>query len=290
MTSAGPYYERTGARSPIEPGSGHRARGSLETVRPRRNGPLDARNFLGVALIGLAPKSQRAIIGGFADDARPGHALRDHSQFPQPADREDPGRDRGGGIAGLSARGASTNVDSAILCCLKCTAKPAEMRVGGERNHGVSWARITFLFQENRRRWYANVEELGVLRNGVWTTPLCFRHRSVFSPRGGRRNRTAVARPLDREDFLRFGDCIVNSVPRANSQFHGLGAKPSRLTGFPSLNAEAGRFTSRYLHWYVNYACRTISCAAATRQPGRHPLFRVARPEEKARSLARRQR
>jgi glycine/D-amino acid oxidase-like deaminating enzyme len=66
---------------------------------------LSRRDFLSVALIGLAPKSGRVIEGGFVNESHTlGHRLRDGAAFPTPRQtRKTSVAIVGGGIAGLSA-------------------------------------------------------------------------------------------------------------------------------------------------------------------------------------------
>ncbi len=63
------------------------------------------RKFLGIALVGLTPKTDRPVAGSFVYPSQLwGHRLRDHAVFPPPARTlKIPVVIAGGGVAGLSA-------------------------------------------------------------------------------------------------------------------------------------------------------------------------------------------
>ncbi|HYM06923.1 MAG TPA: hypothetical protein VEU11_10220, partial [Terriglobales bacterium] len=133
------------------------------------------------------------------------------------------------------------------------------------------------------------LEELGVLRNGVWEERyLCFSPQERLYLHGrwqeGIEPLTAATR-RDQQEFARFAS-RMNEF-RATGQFTipmELGAKPSPLDSL-SMAAWMGqeRFTSPYLRWYVNYACRDDygALAADTSAWAGVHYFASREPEEK---------
>ena len=269
-------------------------RGSLDTVRPRaQTGRWTRRNFLSAALIGLTPKSQRAINGVFVDDGHgPGHALRDHSQFPS-AKRtvKIPVVIVGGGIAGLSAAWRLDKRGFRDFVLLEMLGQAGgNARWGENEITAYPWAAHYVPVPGKKTALVRELfEELGVLRNGVWDDRyLCFspQERLFLHGRWQEGIEPAVgATPRDHEDFSRFGDRIRQF--RATGEFTipmDLGAEPSwldRLSIAEWLRQE--RFTSRYLHWYVNYACRDDygALAADTSAWAGIHYFASRDPEEK---------
>jgi hypothetical protein len=105
-------------------------------------------------------------------------------------------------------------------------------------------------------------EELGVLRNGVWEERhLCFSPQERLYLHGRWQEGIEPAIGLgtrDREQFAHFADLVKEF--RATGEFTipmELGAKPSELDR-TSMAAwlDKERFTSLYLRWYIDYACR----------------------------------
>jgi glycine/D-amino acid oxidase-like deaminating enzyme len=267
---------------------------SLETVTPRaRADRWTRRSFLSAALVGLTPKSPRAIIGGFVDDGHgPGHALRDHSQFPSARRTvKIPVVIVGGGIAGLSAAWRLDKRGLRDFTLLEMLSQAGgNARWGENEITPYPWAAHYVPVPGKKTTLVRELfEELGVLRNGVWDDRhLCFspqerlflhgRWQEGIEPAIG-----AIAR--DREDFSRFADRIHQF--RGTGEFTipmELGAKPSPLDQLSIAEwLRQERFTSRYLHWYVNYACRDDygALAADTSAWAGIHYFASREPEEK---------
>jgi glycine/D-amino acid oxidase-like deaminating enzyme len=224
------------------------------------------RQLLSAALVGLSPKTDRAVTGGFVDDGhRLGHLLRDRAAFPSAKQAiKIPVVIVGGGIAGLSAawwldkRGFR---DFVVLEMLSQGGGNA--RSGKNEVSAYPWAAHYVPVPGKKAVLVRELfEELGVLRNGVWEERyLCFSPQERLYLHGRWQEGiepVAAGTARDREDFTRF--MARTNEFRATGQFTipmELGGKPSpldRLSMTEWLKQE--RFTSPYLDWYVNYACR----------------------------------
>ena len=224
------------------------------------------RQFLSAALVGLSPKTDRGVTGGFVDDGHElGHRLRDHASFPGAKQTiKMPIVIVGGGIAGLSAawwldkRGFR---DFVLLEMLQQAGGNA--RSGQNEVSAYPWAAHYVPVPGKKAVLVRELfEELGVLRNGVWEERyLCFSPQERLYLHGrwqeGIEPITA-ATAHDREDFARF--FARTNEFRASGQFTipmALGAKPSPLDHLSMAEwLKQERFTSPYLNWYINYACR----------------------------------
>jgi len=224
------------------------------------------RQFLSAALVGLSSKTDRLVGGGFIDDGHlPGHVVRDRGTFP-PAKQtvKIPIVIVGGGIAGLSAAwrlDKRTFRDFVLLEMLQQGGGNA--RWGENEVSAYPWAAhyvpVPGIKADLVRELF---EELGVLRDGAWEERyLCFSPQERLYLHGrwqeGIEPATA-ATARDREEFKRFA-ARMNEF-RQTGQFTipmFLGAKASALDRL-SMNdwLDQERFTSPYLRWYVNYACR----------------------------------
>ena len=251
------------------------------------------RQFLSAALVGLARKSGRPVAGGFIDDGHElGHPLRDHAAFPAAKQIvRIPIVIAGGGIAGLSAAWRLEKRGFRDFVLLEMSS-----RAGGNARWGENeitpypWAahyvpvpgRKTTLVREL-------FEELGVLRDGVWEERyLCFSPQERLYLHGRWQEGiepTAAATARDREDFSRFFALVKEF--RATGEFTipmERGAKPSALDRLSIADwLKQERFTSPYLNWYVNYACRDDYGALAqdtSAWAGIH-YFASREPEEK---------
>ncbi|HEX9939625.1 MAG TPA: FAD-dependent oxidoreductase [Longimicrobium sp.] len=230
---------------------------------------LTRREFLGglasVALAGCAPKTDRALAGGFVDDggAR-GHALRG-GRFPAPRRTvRVPVVIVGGGIAGLSAawRLAKRGFDGFVLLEM-------EERAGGNSRWGENevsaypWA-AHYVPVPGRETPLARelLADLGVWKDGAWDeTALVFAPKERLFRRGEWREgvREPMAEtPADHDEFRRFDQRMAEL--RATGQFTlplSAGARPSPLDGVTMARwLDAEGFRSPALRWYVDYACR----------------------------------
>jgi len=133
---------------------------------------VSRRQFLSAALVGLSAKTDRPIAGGFIDDGHQlGHKLRDRSLFP-PARRtvKVPIVIAGGGMAGLSAAWRLDKRGFRDFVLLEM-----EERAGGNARWGENeitpypWAAHYVPVPGKKATLVRELlEELGVLRNGVW--------------------------------------------------------------------------------------------------------------------------
>ncbi|HKW98081.1 MAG TPA: FAD-dependent oxidoreductase [Bryobacteraceae bacterium] len=251
------------------------------------------RQFLSAALVGLARKSGRPVAGGFIDDGHePGHQLRDRASFaPSKQTIRVPVVIAGGGIAGLSAAWRLEKRGFRDFVLLEMSG-----RAGGNARWGENeitpypWAAHYVPVPGKKTTLVRELfEELGVLRDGVWEERyLCFSPQERLYLHGRWQEGiepTAAATAQDRENFSRFFTRIKEF--RATGEFTipmKRGAKPSALDRLSIANwLKQERFTSPYLNWYVNYACRDDYGALAqdtSAWAGIH-YFASREPEEK---------
>jgi len=224
------------------------------------------RQFLSAALVGLAPKTDRPISGGFIDDGHePGHLLRDRAPFPRAKQIITiPLVIVGGGIAGLSAAWWLDKRGFRDFVLLEMRDRAGgNARWGENEITAYPWAAHYVPVPGKKAVLVRELfEDLGVLHDGVWEERyLCFSPQERLYLHGrwqdGIEPLTA-ATPQDRADFARFA-ARMNEF-RSTGRFTipmELGAMPSTLDNL-SIAAwlEQERFTSPYLRWYINYACR----------------------------------
>ena len=251
------------------------------------------RHFLSAALIGLTPKTDRPITGSFIDDGHePGHRLRDRAAFPAAKQTITvPLVIVGGGIAGLSAAWWLDKHGFRDFVLLEMLE-----HAGGNARWGESeitpypWAAHYVPVPGRKAALVRELfEELGVLRDGIWEERyLCFSPQEHLYLHGRWQEGiepVTAATARDREDFTRFFDRVKEF--RATGEFTipmELGAKPSPLDRVSMGQwLERERFTSPYLHWYINYACRDDygALAADTSAWAGIHYFASREPEEK---------
>jgi hypothetical protein len=232
----------------------------------RREFVATAASLAAAALVGCAPKTDRRIEGGFADDggAR-GHGLRDRARLPAPRRTvRVPVVIVGGGIAGLSAawRLAGRGFEDFVVLEMEDQAG-GNARWGENEVSAYPWAahyvplpgRETVLVREL-------FADLGVFRDGAWDeTALVFAPKERLFRWGEWREglREPLAdTPAERDELRRFD--LRMAELRAMGEFTlpmALGAKPSPLDGVSMARwLEAEGFRSPALRWYVDYACR----------------------------------
>jgi glycine/D-amino acid oxidase-like deaminating enzyme len=252
------------------------------------------RQFLGAALVGLWPKTDRPISGGFANESdRAGHRLRSHGPFAAP-----PRRVRvplvivGAGMAGLAAAWHLDKRGFRDFVLLEMEAQPGGVSRWGENEitaypWGAHYVPVpgpkSLLIREL-------LEDLGVLVNGRWDDRyLCFspQERLFLHGRwqdGIEPNLAATAR--DHEQYRRFEQRMQEF--RATGSFtipmERAGKEPGpldRISMADWLRREG--FDSPYLSWYVNYACRDdygAASSATSAWAGVH-YFAAREPDEK---------
>lgn len=264
------------------------------------------RQFLSAALVGLTAKGARApITGGFVNDSFPtGHRIRDHAKFATPAAtarvEKFPIVIVGGGMAGLNAAWRLTKRGFRDFVLLEMEAQPGgNSRWGENEITAYPWAAHYVPVPDARETLVRELfEELGVLKDGKWDDlHLCFAPQERLYLHG--RWQEGIEPELastgrDRNDYRRFQD-LMNQF-RASGEFtipmeRGAPAR-GRTAALKSAALDrtsmqewmgAQKFTSPYLDWYVNYACRDDYGALArdtSAWAGVH-YFASRAPEEK---------
>ncbi len=251
------------------------------------------RQFLSAALVGLSPKTDRAIAGGFVDDGHQlGHLLRDRASFPAPKQTvKVPVVIVGGGMAGLSAAWRLDKKGFRDFVLLEMETRPGgNARWGENEVTTYPWAAHYVPVPGKKVALVRELfEELGVLRDGVWDErQLCFspQERLFLHGRWQEGIEPAIGTTTkDHAEFRRFEQRITEM--RATGEFTipmEIGAKPSALDEQSMADwMVAEKFTSPYLHWYINYACRDDYGALArdtSAWAGMH-YFASREPDEK---------
>lgn len=218
------------------------------------------RRFLSAAVIGLAPKTERRIEGGFVNDSHEiGHRLRDHMEDGAPARRiRVPLIIVGGGVAGLSAawRLAKRGFRDFLLLEMEPEAG-GNSRWGSNEITAFPWAAHYVPVPNREAKLTLELfEELGLVRNGQWEERhLCHSPQERLFIHG--RWQEGIEPPAD-ADAGEFARRMAEF--RASGQFTipvDVGAKPSPLDRISMRQwlLDQG-LKSPYLHWYVDYACR----------------------------------
>jgi glycine/D-amino acid oxidase-like deaminating enzyme len=231
---------------------------------------VNRRSFLSAALIGLTSKAERYIDGSYVNEAFPlGHRLRDHQAFTRAADNQSiPVVIVGGGIAGLSAAWRLQKKGFREFILLEMDG-----HAGGNARWGENaitrfpWA-AHYVPVPNRESILVKelFEDLGIFEHGAPKEEmLCFSLKERLFLHGqwqeGLEPDSALTRG-DREQFRRFESMI--------QRFRGSGAftipmeiGSSRAENHSDLDSisfaswlDRQGFTSPYLRWYTDYACR----------------------------------
>lgn len=227
---------------------------------------MNRRKFLSAALVGLTAKGSSRIDGGFVNDAFPvGHRIRDHASIAPPKRTEKfPIVIVGGGMAGLSAAWRLSKKGFRDFVLLEM-----EPEAGGNSRWGQNeitafpWAAHYVPVPDTRATLVRELfEELGVYKDGKWDERrLCFapQERLFLHGRWQEGIEPEIASTArDREDYTRFHDAVAEF--RGSGQFTipmERGARESALDRVSMQQWLAdNRYTSPYLNWYINYACR----------------------------------
>jgi glycine/D-amino acid oxidase-like deaminating enzyme len=227
---------------------------------------MNRRSFLSAALVGLTAKGERRIEGSFVNDAFPiGHRIRDRARIAAPQRTEKfPIVIVGGGMAGLSAAWRLTKRNFRDFVLLEMESQPGgNSRWGENEITAFPWAAHYVPVPDARAALVRELfEELGVLKDGKWDErQLCFAPQERLYMHGRWQDGIEpeiASTARDRDDYQRFHDAIA--AFRESGQFTipmDRGARPSALDSQSMQQWLAdNRFTSPYLNWYINYACR----------------------------------
>jgi glycine/D-amino acid oxidase-like deaminating enzyme len=233
---------------------------SLRLHRPTR------RSILSAALLGLTAKAERRITGGFVNDAFvTGHRIRDHAQFATRSRIEKfPIVIVGGGMAGLSAAWRLTKRGFRDFVLLEMEAQAGgNSRWGQNEITAYPWAAHYVPVPDARATLVRELfEELGVYKDGKWDERrLCFspQERLYLHGRWQEGIEPEIASTArDREDYRRFHDLMAEY--RGSGQFTIPMERGARSSALDRLSMRdwmtEKRFTSPYLNWYIDYACR----------------------------------
>jgi glycine/D-amino acid oxidase-like deaminating enzyme len=224
------------------------------------------RRFLSAGLIGLTAKADRAITGSFVNESHElGHRLRDRAVFPPPKRQfKIPLVIVGGGMAGLSAAWRLDKSGFHDFVLLEMAPQAGgNARWGENEISAYPWA-AHYVPIPNRKSALVRelFEELGLLHEGkLEERHLCFspQERLFLHGRWQEDLEPAVgATAEDRKQYRAFEAHIQRF--RESGQFTipiDLGAKPSPLDRISMADwLHQNGFTSPYLNWYANYACR----------------------------------
>ncbi|MGD0201919.1 MAG: FAD-dependent oxidoreductase [Bryobacteraceae bacterium] len=277
--------------------SGRAARGSACATR---------RRFLSAALVGLVPKTDRAIAGGFVDRSEEiGHKLRSRGPFRAPArSLRAPVVIVGAGMAGLCAawRLEKRGFGEFVLLELEPEAGGVS-RWGQNQISGFPWGAHYVPVPGARSLLIRELlADLGVLVDGRWEERhLCFspqerlylhgRWQEGLEPELGATERDHAQYRRFEERIREFRASGAFTVPMEGG--HPLQGGPP-LEGGPLPASALDRmsfadwlrrqgFDSPYLRWYANYACRDDYGALAEETSawaGIH-YFAAREPEEK---------
>ena len=224
------------------------------------------RRFLSAGLVGLTAKAERSIAGSFVNESHQlGHRLRDRAPFPKPARQvKIPLVIVGGGMAGLSAAWRLDKRGFHDFTLLEMADQAGgNARWGENEISAYPWA-AHYVPIPNRNSALVRelFEELGLLHDGqLDERQLCFspQERLFLHGRWQEDLEPAIgATAEDRRQYRAFEERMREF--RASGEYTipiDLGLKPSPLDRVSMADwLRQNRFTSPYLNWYVNYACR----------------------------------
>jgi protoporphyrinogen oxidase len=205
----------------------------------------------------------RPITGVFVNnDFARGHQLRDHARFAAPQKQQKvPIVIVGGGIAGLCAGWKLQKLGIRDFVVLEMEARAGgNSRSGQNEISAFPWGAHYVPVPSRKNPLVREIfEDFGLVRDGVWDERnLCFSPQERLFIHG--RWQEDVEPAYDREQFQRFGERMREF--RALGEFTiPIADTPHPKTGvLDSQSMEewmrSEKFTSSYLNWYVNYACR----------------------------------
>ena len=252
------------------------------------------RQFLSAALIGLSPKTDRPIAGGFIDDGHElGHQVRDRAPFPAAKQTiKIPIVIVGGGIAGLSAAWRLDKRGFGDFVLLEMQPRAGgNARWGENEISAVSVGRaLCSRYRVRRRRWCVSCSKIWACcatASGRSATCAFLRRNASICTAAGRK--ALSPSPPRRRGIARTSRVSSPRVKefRATGEFTipmELGAKPSPLDRL----SMAQWLEQRALHVALSQLVRQLRLPRRFRSAGhghfrvgRHPLLRLARAGRK---------
>lgn len=219
------------------------------------------RHFLSAALVGITRKAGSPIAGGFVHESHlRGHQLRDRQRFNAPnRTQRAPIVIVGGGIAGLSAawRLAKRGFRDFVLLEME-EQSGGNARWGENEITAYPWA-AHYVPVPNRDSALVRelFTELGVLQDGQWNERfLCHSMQERLFIHGRWQEWVEPASYAPGE-FRRFEERMREF---AATRAFSIPADPRRFAELDAISMaewlRRERFTSPYVRWYADYACR----------------------------------
>jgi glycine/D-amino acid oxidase-like deaminating enzyme len=205
----------------------------------------------------------RPITGIFVnDDFARGHQLRDRARFATPKRQEKvPIVIAGGGVSGLCAAWRLQKHGIHDFVVLEMEARAGgNSRSGQNEISAYPWGAHYVPVPSRKNSLVREIfEDFGLVRDGVWDERhLCFSPQERLFVNGHWQEEIEPA--YDREQFQRFGARMKElratgefTIPVAETA-HTKTAALDMISMDEWMRRE--KFTSPYLNWYVNYACR----------------------------------
>jgi glycine/D-amino acid oxidase-like deaminating enzyme len=224
---------------------------------------LSRRDLFPTALAGLMRKAPRSISGAFVNEGHvTGHGIRDR-QIPAAPKRTQrcPVVIAGGGIAGLSAawRLDKRGFRDFILLEMEPEAG-GNSRCGRNEITGFPWG-AHYIPVPGRKLSLVRelMEDIGVLRDGVWDERmLCHSPQERLFVHGRWQEGFEPDTAGDRRQWRRFEERMAEFA--ATGEFTIPVPDRPRSPGLDRISMaqwlDGNGFTSKYLRWYVDYACR----------------------------------
>lgn len=232
-----------------------------------RDRTLSRRRFLSAGLVGLTAKADRTIAGSFVNDAFPlGHKLRDRAPFPAPKRTvRVPVVIVGGGIAGLSAAWRLDKRGFHDFVLLEMEQQPGgNSRFGENEITRYPWAAHYLPVPSKESTLVRELcREFGLLdEQGKWDErALCFSPQERLFLHGRWQEGIEpefASTKADRDQHQRFLRLMKEQSQSGHYTIPmEVGAKPTPLDA-ESMGQWMDRsgFTSKYVRWYADYACR----------------------------------
>ena len=196
------------------------------------------------------------------DDFARGHQLRDRARFAAPKRQEKvPIVIVGGGVAGLCAgwRLQKRGIHDFVVLEMEARAG-GNSRSGQNEISAYPWGAHYVPVPSRKNTLVREIfEDFGLVRDGIWNERnLCFSPQERLFVNG--RWQEEIEPAYDRDQFQRFGARMKEL--RSTGEFTlPIAETPHTKTASMDLLSMAEwmrheNFTSAYLNWYVNYACR----------------------------------